>query len=98
MAPGRRSIRFVALAAAVVLSTLGLAHRARANGRFPAANHLVVHPEAPRELVLRATFGLLVSRDAGATWHWVCERAVGFSGAQDPPVLVTQGGAVLAAL
>jgi len=41
---------------------------------------------------MRATFGVLVSRDAGKTWRWICERAFGYEGTWDPPVAVTRDG------
>ena len=41
---------------------------------------------------LRATFGILVSRDGGKTWRWICERALGYTGTWDPPVAVTRDG------
>ncbi|MFO0628469.1 MAG: sialidase family protein [Polyangiales bacterium] len=76
------------------------ASAARGNGRFPAASHVVLG-EGPsaRVIVLRATFGLLLSDDDGATFRWVCEeRAVwpvvpetGY----DPPVEVHRDGATL---
>jgi hypothetical protein len=65
---------------------------ARANGRFPASNAVVLAPNDPALVVLRSTFGLVVSRDAGATWGYVCERAVGFGGTEDPTYLVTPKG------
>lgn len=57
---------------------------ANANGRFPASSGVFFSPADPDIVVLRVTFGLLVSRDRGATWDWVCERAVGVSGIEDP--------------
>lgn len=74
------------------------AGKAHANGRFPSANQLVVTPGRPDRLVLRATFGLLITEDRGATWNWVCERAIGYSGVQDPAIAVVHGGAVVAGL
>lgn len=71
---------------------------ARANGRFPATNQLVVSPTDPNLLVLRATFGFVVSHDAGRTWSWICESAVGFSSEEDPAIAVTANGAILAGL
>jgi photosystem II stability/assembly factor-like uncharacterized protein len=65
-----------------------------ANGRFPAADQLVVDPDDTSHLVLRATFGLLESRDGGQRWSWTCEAAVGYVG--DPAIAVLRGGGVLA--
>lgn len=41
---------------------------------------------------LRTTWGVLVSRDAGKTWRWICERALGYEGQWDPPIAVTKDG------
>jgi hypothetical protein len=43
-------------------------------------------------LFLRTTFGILVSRDAGQSWRWICERALGYEGQWDPPIVVTKDG------
>lgn len=43
-------------------------------------------------LYLRATFGILVSRDGGKTWQWLCERALGYEGTWDPPIAATRDG------
>lgn len=69
-----------------------------ANGRFPRADQLVATPGQPERLVLRTTFGLLVSSDAGASWQWICEEAVGFARQEDPAVAVLAGGRLLAGL
>jgi photosystem II stability/assembly factor-like uncharacterized protein len=66
---------------------------ARANGRFPAAQAILTVPGSDGMTVfLRATFGVLVSRDGGKTWRWICERALGYEGTWDPPVAVTRDG------
>jgi hypothetical protein len=72
---------------------------ARANGRFPKAQAIATVPGGDgRTIWLRATFGLLVSRDAGATWDWTCEQALGFSGTWDPPIAATKDGRLWAGL
>lgn len=79
----------------VVLTSAFSSRPAAANGRFPRAQTILAAPgEGGTVLYLRATFGLLVSRDAGKTWRWVCEEAMGFSGTWDPPVAVTKGGRI----
>jgi len=65
---------------------------ARANGRFPEAQLIESVPGDPSTLFLRATFGVLVSHDAGKRWHWMCERALGYDGQWDPPVAATRDG------
>jgi hypothetical protein len=77
---------------------LGLAAPAAANGRFPAAGQLVVDPADPSHLVLRATYGILQSEDAGATWRWVCEQGVGYYGEEDPAMGITEDGTILAGI
>jgi photosystem II stability/assembly factor-like uncharacterized protein len=84
----------LALIASLAL-LLALASDARANGRFPAASMLVARPGDPSHLVLRATFGLLVSKNGGADWDWICEGAVGYGGVEDPSIAVTRSGAIL---
>jgi hypothetical protein len=68
---------------------------ARANGRFPEAQAIVSPPPgatgaAARTLYLRATFGVIVSRDGGTTWQWICEQTLGFDGTWDPPLVVSK--------
>lgn len=69
----------------------------RANGAFPAVSQLVVDPSDPAHLVLRSNFGLLVSRDAGASWGWICEGSLGYLDIE-PPIAIAPGGATLLAL
>ena len=77
---------------AITLTTLYPCRRALANGRFPSAQQLVLAPPGgdPNLVVLRTTFGIVVSRDAGKSWSWICERALGFTGEWDPPIAVTK--------
>lgn len=87
----RRITRWVSLClCAVVVLWPG---RALANGRFPRAQSILTVPGGDGSVVyLRATFGVLKSTDAGATWRWICEEAMGFSGTWDPPLAVTPSG------
>lgn len=86
----------VVVAAAAALAVLS-AGETRANGRFPTAQEVVVGPGARSDvIVLRVTFGLLVSRDAGRNFRWYCEDLIYypfFPGLiSDPPVEVTALG------
>ena len=84
--------RHVALVIAGVISCIA-EESAYANGRFPQAQAIVSVPGSDGStLYLRATFGVLVSRDAGKTWQWVCERALGYEGTWDPPIAATRDG------
>ncbi len=85
----------------VLLATLLLGGLpANANGRFPTAQDVVIGP-GPRSdvIVLRTTFGLVVSQDAGATFHWMCEaqiyRPLFPTGDVDPSIAIAADGSVL---
>lgn len=71
----RRNSRYSVLACAAMLLSFG--QHAAANGRFPRAQRLLEDPRDPGRLVLSATYGLLVTKDRGASWHYVCEAAYG---------------------
>lgn len=91
----RRRMR--GLVVAVLLVAVAAAPApATANGRFPRSVKVVFRPGTPTEMILAVTFGLLVSKDDGATWRWVCESAVGFSGTFDPDYELTSSGAIFA--
>jgi hypothetical protein len=84
--------------AALVAAILGLASPARANGRYPAAGQIVVDPSDASHIVVRATWGLVTTRDAGQHWAWTCEQGIGFSSEEDPAVAVTSDGSVMVGL
>jgi hypothetical protein len=84
-----RSALGVSLLASGVLATSSAA----ANGRYPNADMLIVDPGDANHLVLRTTFGTLVSNDAGHDWSWICEEAVGYTG--DPALTVLASGDLL---
>jgi hypothetical protein len=89
--------RSVVLCLVLLLFTLvGAVPDAQANGRFPASNAIVFHPGDPNTMVVRVTFGLLISKDAGASWKWICERGIGFSGVEDPSYVITPKGTLVA--
>lgn len=92
--------RLLRLPAAAVLFTsiVCVSSLSWANGRFPLADQLVVDPQDPTHLVLRSTYGVLSSSDAGGSWGWVCEAAVGYGGTQDPAMGVLADGTVLAGI
>lgn len=84
----------------VVLALAGAAHLAistpaAANGQFPAANQVVVAPSDPQMLVLRTTFGVLVSRDRGQNWDWICEQAIGYPNGEEAFLGVTSNSTVV---
>jgi hypothetical protein len=71
-----------------VLASLA-ASAAHANGRYPESNQITFSETDPDLMLVRVTFGLLVSRDRGKTFHWVCEQSIGFTGVEDPMYAVT---------
>ncbi len=81
---------------AALLATLAIAGPAHGNGRFPASSSIDFQPGRPEHIALGVTFGLLVSRDDGATWRWACEAAIGFEGTYDPIYLWSASGALFA--
>ena len=87
-----------ALCAAATLS----AREATANGRYPASTQIVFSTDAadPDLIVVRATYGLLVSRDNGATWRWLCESALGVPSVsvEDPSVALTANDGLVVGL
>jgi photosystem II stability/assembly factor-like uncharacterized protein len=89
----RAGIAFSAFAIAFASSA-----SAHANGRFPSAGQLVVSPTNPAHLVLRTTFGILISNDTGQNWDWLCEKAVGYGAAvEDPSIAISGSDALLVA-
>lgn len=87
-----------AVIAGLLALGLGAGGEARANGRFPASNAVIFSPANPDHVMVRVTFGLLATRDAGKSWRWICERAIGFSGLEDPSYTVTKTGTIVAGL
>jgi MYXO-CTERM domain-containing protein len=78
------------------LLVLGLAATANANGRDPYTSTINFQRGNEQHIVAGMTFGVVVSKDGGATWQWMCERAVGYGGQYDPDYVYTSTGAVFA--
>jgi photosystem II stability/assembly factor-like uncharacterized protein len=81
------------LAAAV--SVAALEHPAVANGRYPQASMIAFDPNDASHFVVSASFGLLESHDAGKTFLWRCEKALGVAGQQDLMIAITASGATV---
>lgn len=86
-------IRRLALAW-LVLSAVSSA--AWANGRPPATSSITFRQGHESDVAVGLTFGLLISHDGGATWAWICEKAVGYSGEYDPRYAFSPSGALFA--
>jgi hypothetical protein len=90
------------VASAVGTAVLLGALPALANGRFPASNEFLFSPTNPDLIWLRTTYGILPSKDNGATWSYICEDVMGLvsqggSGYEDPSVGLMANGNVIAA-
>lgn len=82
---------------AVGIATLLASTAAHANGQTPETNGVFFYAGDPHALYVSTTFGLVVSRDEGCTFHWVCESNVGYGGTQQPRFAIAGDGAVFAA-
>lgn len=93
-ARSNRRVMWARLATSLLLASavVAISGGARANGRFPEAQAIVSVPGDPATLFVRATIGVLVSRDGGERWRWICERALGYGGGWDPPIAATRDG------
>lgn len=83
-----------------LFAALAVVPDALANGRFPAAQHVVVGPgPASDVVVLRVTFGLVISRDGGRSWRWMCEEGMFYPFVPatnfDAPIEVTARGSIV---
>lgn len=77
---------------AVALLAMLCPSTAAANGR--AAETSSIHFGPNGSVAAGMTFGLLVSHDGGATWHWSCEDALGYGGEYDPVFTYAASGAL----
>ena len=75
---------------------MGIAVSASGNGRPPHTNGVFFHPTDPNTLLLRTSFGLLISHDDGCSFRWVCEQNIGYGGTFDPKYAVSPSGAIFA--
>ena len=74
----------------------GLAGTAGANGRDPYTSTINFQRGNDQHIVAGMTFGVVVSKDGGTTWQWMCEKAVGYAGQYDPDYVYSSSGAVFA--
>ncbi len=84
------------ISAALLATTSAIPTTASANGRAPQTNGVFFKPDDARTTYVRTTFGLLVSRDDGCSFHWVCEKAIGYGGEFDPKYAIASDGTVFA--
>jgi hypothetical protein len=87
--------RWNVLALVFALALAGV-RSASAHGPL-AAQTITFRQGHDKDIVVVLTYGLLISHDRGATWQWMCERAVGYSnlgGGYVPHIAYTQSGAI----
>ncbi len=82
--------------ACVVAAVLCLASAGNAIAHGPFATSLDVYfqPGATQLVLAPTTFGLLISRDGGESFRWVCEDAIGYSGTYTPRYAVRADGSI----
>jgi MYXO-CTERM domain-containing protein len=81
---------------AVAMLLFALPAPASANGRFPAPTSITFRTGSSTDVLLGTTFGVLISRDGGASWRWLCEQVVGYGGNYDPYWIWHADGTILA--
>ena len=72
-----------------------------AAARFPSVNRIVFSPSDPSLVVARASFGILPSHDNGASWSYLCDKALGLTfedSYYDPAIGLTAGNALVVGL
>lgn len=82
---------------ALVSGALLWSTTAAANGKFPAADQLVVAGDDPQHVAMMSTFGVLTTRNGGADWDVICESAALYED-YEPAIALTTAGTVLLAL
>ncbi len=93
-------MRLAPFSAAALLASLATLTPAPAlaNGRYPAAGQIATYPSKPGTLLVRATYGLLLTTNGGQEWQWICEPAVGFNSEEDPVVSFAADGTIYAGI
>jgi len=79
----------------LVFVLLASSATAYAHGRFPESYQLVQHPSDPDTMALVTTFALVVTRDGGATWRWICRDVTEAALTEDPRFTYLDDGALL---
>jgi MYXO-CTERM domain-containing protein len=96
----RRYFTFVIIHALAVVTALAVLAAAPgpalANGRFPKTVNVRIQPNDDQVILVPSTFGLLISRDRGTSFEWVCEEAIGYGGSFDPDYAIAADGSIFA--
>jgi MYXO-CTERM domain-containing protein len=83
--------RALLICALVAVPATALAHPGP-----PVSHDVFFAPGNPDRMSFEVSWGLLQTEDGGATWHWMCEDAIGFGGAYYPDHAYAQDGRLFA--
>jgi len=89
-------VKVVVAFVALVVAGVGATSTAHANGRPPVTNGVFFRPSDNQSVYVRSTFGLLVSRDGGSSFRWMCEQNIGYGGIYDPKYAIATDGTIFA--
>jgi len=93
----RTAAKRIAESALVASALLVPAVDAAANGRYPGAGLVVFDSGDVNRLAVRTTFGVLVSRDRGTSFDYVCESALRLGTEEDPMLAFGASGRLVVA-
>lgn len=82
--------------ALAVIAAMSWPAIAFADGRSPITNRIQFSPHDPHAIYVSTTFGLLVSRDDGCSFRWICEDNIGYGSTFDPKYRIGRDGAIFA--
>lgn len=68
-----------------------------AHAGYPDTTSVTLRRDHPEDMFVGATFGAVMSRDSGKTWHWVCAEAMAYGGWRPETFLWQPEGTLLAA-
>jgi MYXO-CTERM domain-containing protein len=85
-------VRFFASLFAFLALTSVVTPSAEAHGRFPELGRISFHPTNDDIYLVRGTFGLVLTRDGGATFRWICPTVFSGRWTEDPAITIAEDG------
>ncbi len=85
-------MRVLSFVAALVIAPAA----AVADGGPPWTQSIRFAEDHPQSIYAMTNYGLMISHDAGCTFEWVCEQAIGYGGEYEPELEVSRAGAIFA--
>ncbi|MCP3065647.1 hypothetical protein LXT21_43460 [Myxococcus sp. K38C18041901] len=82
---------------ALCLLAVCAATTASAHAGLPETSNVTLRRGHPEDFFLGATFGAVISRDAGKTFRWICPDAMGYGGWNPTAYLWREAGDLMAA-